>query len=248
MEAPLPKGHTDHALLGQIVNVHRVTFQEGQHGGVQPAVLYDWWRHWNAIYFQSTLMPLFITEGNTDYGKYLGFCQYTPERRILIQQRSIQTEASGAFASHHGASVRRHPVFAGLEEGDYNIALLLLHEMMHQACFEAGQDAGHNSPAWAAWCNLIGQDLGLTITFSQMKKGKKTVPTSGEKKKRITVMLPVNGAELLPGTTRFAEYAEQCRFPWQLDSPFIRANTKTLEEGRLVAANEGDPVDLLPQF
>lgn len=49
---------------------------------------------------------------------------------------------------------------------------------------------------------------------------------------------------MLPGRERFADYAEQCRFPWQLDSPFIRANTKTLTEGKLVDANDGEPVEL----
>ena len=91
-------------------------------------------------------------------------------------------------------------------------------------------------------------DCPLSITFTQMKKGKETVILPDGSKKRITVMVPIAGAELLPGTERFADYAEQCRFPWQLDSPFIRANTKTLTEGKLVEANDGEPVELLPQF
>ena len=91
-------------------------------------------------------------------------------------------------------------------------------------------------------------DCPLSITFTQMKKGKETVILPDGSKKRITVMVPIAGAELLPGTERFANYAKQCRFPWQLDSPFIRANTKTLTEGKLVEANDGEPVELLPQF
>ena len=246
---PLPASSTDDDLLRQVINVHSVTYIPRLDVTLAKSIdLYEWWALWNDIYFHNTLTPLFITEGNTDYGKYLGFCQYYPERKILIQQQSVKTEKGGKFCAHHGNSVKRHPRFESLTAEQYNIALLLLHEMIHQTCYEADVEPGHNSPAWADWCNLIGSDLGMTLTFSEMKSAKETVILPDGSKTRVSIMVPVDHAKLLPNTTRFAEYSEQCRFPWQLDSPFITANTKTLTEGKQVAKNGGEPVELLPQF
>jgi hypothetical protein len=241
-----PSGTTDLDLFQQVINVHAITFRSEDANDRY----YRWWQLWNGLYFRNSLTPLFITEGNTDYGKYLGFCQYSPERKILIAKRSAEREDSGEFCRHHGKSVRQHEAFADLSSEDYCIALLLLHEMIHQACAEALVDPGHNSVDWADWCNLIGTDLGLTLTHTPMRKGKETVILPDGSKKRVTVMIPIKGARVLEehGHTRFAEYAEQCRFPFDLDSQFISDNTVTLTEGKLVDKNNGGPVNVLPEF
>lgn len=249
LQRTLPATTTDPELFQQVINVHNHVYVPDLLGETvyHHRVLYDWWNKWNQIYFDNTLTPLFITEGNTDYGKYLGYCMYQPERKILIQQRSIETQESHRFAKHHGNSVRRHEAFESLTDDAYNIALLLLHEMIHQACFEAGVDAAHDSGSWADHCNYIGQDLGMTITFAKFKQVKVPYVDEHGNKKRMSKMKPVH-QNLLPGTERMAEYGEQCRFPFQWDSPFIEANTRTLTSGKAVQKNGGEPVILPPQF
>lgn len=240
-DRPLPTAVTDWSLFNDLVRVHQSVATDASSCDRE---MYEWWAQWNRLYFNETLRPLFIYTGNSDYGKYLGFCRYLPSREIMIQQQGIKSPIKG---EHYGASVMRHSAFAGLSEMQYCVALMLLHEMIHQACFEAGVNPDHEGAPWATHCNVIGADLGLRLTFSEMKRGKAAKEKGQASEKRRNVWRPVSDA-LLPGTDRLAT-VEECRsFPWREDAAFIRANTVVLTEGKAVVQNGGEPVEILPKF
>lgn len=242
----LPQTATDWQLFDELVRVHLSVSE------LVDRDLYEWWGQWNRLYFAETLRPLFLHSGNTDYGKALGCCHFRPTREILVQKQGIKAPAKGM---HHSRSVRQHEAFAGLSEQQYAVALIVLHEMVHQACFEAGVDAGHEGEPWADHCNAIGADLGLRLTFSPMHRGKEArlnvdgtpARDAAGKPIRDNVWRPTRD-KLLPGTDRFATVSECRHFPFRQGDPFVIANTVTIETGKAVAANGGKPITMLPKF
>lgn len=237
----LPESTTDWDLFDDLVKVHKSVTDEL----AWSRDLYDWWAAWNRIYFAEKLKPLFIYSGNTDYGKFLGLCRYLPTREILIQKQGIKSPEKG---EHHGYSVRHHEAFGHLTDTQYNVALIVLHEMIHQACFEAGVDPNHEGAPWAAHCNYIGNDLGLGLTFSEMRRSKVTIQQENNSKSRVNIWRPKKRIDLLPNTDRFAT-VEECRcFPFRDGDPFIGANTVTLTSGKAVKQNGGRPVVIPPKF
>ena len=204
MKRRLPDYSTDFSLLDDVVRVHQVLSKSTNRS------LYDWWTRWNEVYFENTLRPLFLGVGNTDYGKWLGTDHFEPMRQIVIQKQGSSCAIRG---EHHVLAARRHEAFANLSRADYATALILLHEMMHQACHEAGEwvDNCHQGPLWIAHCNYIGNDLGLGLTYSQMKRGKERAQG---KQPRANVWQAVQ-KQLLPATDRFATYDECRMFPFR---------------------------------
>jgi hypothetical protein len=112
------------------------------------------------------------------------------------------------------------------------MALILLHEMMHQACHEAGEwvDNCHQGPLWLAHCNHIGGDLGLGLTFARMKRGKTPmldddgVPIKNAKGEQLRAnkWMPME-KKLLPNTNRTASYDECRMFPLREDDGLFKS-------------------------
>jgi hypothetical protein len=216
MARPLPDNKTDFAALDNLIAAQQSKNPDGTH-------LYQWWQIWNAAYFENTLSPIVVSYQNTDYGRNLGFCQYDPIKQIVIQKRTV-------LPARADNNIMRHRDFTLLTPGQYCLALVLLHEMMHQACFEAKQDPGHNGQPWADHCNFIGKDLKLGVTYSPMKRQKQNIIDSdgnivrrNGKPVRENVWRPTG--TLLKNTKRFATYKECLYFPWLSDAAFIEANT-----------------------
>lgn len=217
MARTLPNNKTDYDLFNKLVAIQKAKSPEGTH-------LYDWWKLWNDIYFDNTLAPIVVSYQNTHYGRYLGFCMYEPIKQIVIQWRtSIPVKAH--------KDVIRHEAFADLSLGKYCQALVLLHEMIHQACVEANQNPSHEGQPWADHCNYIGKHLQIGLTYSAMTRQKENmVDDAGNvirrngRAVRRNVWRPVND-KLIKGTNRFATHKECRCFPWREDSAFIEANT-----------------------
>jgi hypothetical protein len=213
----LPNNKTDYELFNSLVAIQQAKDPKGTH-------LYDWWKTWNAAYFNNTLAPIVVSYQNTDYGRNLGFYMYEPIKQIIIQKRTnLPIEAH--------AEVKRHKAFEGLDQGRYCLALVLLHEMIHQACSEANQDPSHEGQPWADHCNYIGKHLQIGLSYSAMTRQKAnvvdddgSVVRQGGRALRRNVWRPTNDT-LLKGTDRLATHQECRHFPWREDAAFIRANT-----------------------
>jgi hypothetical protein len=218
MQRTLPKASTDFGLLDDLIRVHESV------STLADRSLYDWWQRWNKAYFENTLRPLFIYFGNSDYGRHVGFCRHLPNREIMIQKPG---KTCGIKALHHLESAKRHDAFNDVPDSQYALALILLHEMMHQAAFEADsplKDNCHLTPIWLEHCNFIGDDLGLGLTYTPMVRAKQAqrnddgtaIKSHEGKTVRQNVWRPKK-AELRAGTERFATY-EECRmFPFRCD-------------------------------
>lgn len=168
----LPATVTDYNLLNNLIMVHENT------SSALDRSIYKWWSKWNTIYFKNTLKPLFVHYGNTDYGNSIGHYCSEP-REILLQKSSINNFTK---ASHHTNSAIRHEEFKNISEEQYGAALILLHEMMHQAVIELGEVQHpncHMDLNWLEHCNFIGNDLGLNLTYTTLTRTK-------ESKKKIS--------------------------------------------------------------
>lgn len=219
MTRKLPKSKTDFDLLDDLIRVHESTAI-----GVDRS-LYEWWKRWNKIYFENSLRPLFLHFGLSDYGRALGHYALQPVREILIQK--VGRRKSEQCLSVHDAA-KHHEAFKDLSKYQYSLALVLLHEMMHQLDHETGGFNGdngdncHQTPTWLEYCNFIGNDLGLGLTYAPMARQKvsKTddegniVRNAQGQAMRVNVWKPMAG-ELLPNTVRFATYDECRRFPFR---------------------------------
>jgi len=215
----LPATATDYDLLNNLITVHENT------SSALDRSVYNWWKKWNTIYFEDTLKPLFIYYGNTNYGKSIG--QYNLEpREILLQKTSINNFTKTA---HHTTSAIRHKEFENITEEQYGTALILLHEMMHQAVFELGEERHlncHLDPNWLEHCNFIGNDLGLNLTFTALtrtkesKKGKQQDAAS-----RKNIWKAKKDSTLIPGTERLATYDECRMFPFKSDEKTLSTTT-----------------------
>jgi len=217
MARTLPSNKTDYDLFDKLVAIQKAKSPAGTH-------LYDWWKLWNAAYFNNTLAPIVVSYQNTDYGRNLGFCMYEPIKQIVIQKRTNLPHRAHL-------EVKRHAAFKGLDQGQYCLALVVLHEMMHQACFEANQDPNHEGQPWADHCNHIGKHLQIGLTYSAMTRQKENmvddvgnVIRRDGRAVRRNVWRPVND-KLIKGTSRFATHQECRCFPWREDSAFIEVNT-----------------------
>lgn len=207
----LPATATDFNLLNNLIIVH-----ENTSSGVDKSV-YNWWKKWNTIYFEDTLKPLFIYYGNTNYGKNIG--QYNLEpREILLQKTNINNFTRTA---HHTNSAIRHKEFENISDKQYGTALVLLHEMMHQAVVELGEQQHTNCHLdlnWLEHCNFIGNDLGLNLTYAtqtRTKESKKEKQQDAASRKNI--WKTKKDSALIPGTERFATYDECRLFPFKFD-------------------------------
>lgn len=220
MARTLPNNKTDFALLKEIIACQDAKKKDGTH-------LYDWWQRWNNIYFENTLKPIIVSYQNTDYGRYLGYFRHSPIMEIVIQWRTKTVK--------RGSEVMQHDAFADLTTRQYCLALIVLHEMMHQACFEAGLDPGHEGQPWLDHCKFIGSDLKLGLTYSPMKRQKESVLKDGTVLRRAGRAVRQNvwrptSTELFSGTDRFASHDEIIYFPFREDSAFIEANTSIVEK------------------
>lgn len=207
----LPATATDFNLLNNLIIVHANTSS-----GVDRSV-YNWWKKWNNIYFEDTLKPLFIYYGNTNYGNSIG--QYNLEpREILLQKTSINNFTK---AAHHSNSAIRHKEFQNITEEQYGTALILLHEMMHQAVTELGEEKHpncHMDLNWLEHCNFIGNDLGLNITYATLTRTKESKKVKQqETSSRKNIWKAKNNSVLIPDTERFATYDECRMFPFKSD-------------------------------
>lgn len=216
MQRTLPKTSTDFGLLDDLIRVHESTAIDVDRS------LYTWWKRWNKIYFENTLRPLFLHYGLSDYGRALGHYALRPVREILIQK--VGRKKSEQCLSVHVAA-KHHEAFKDLSKYQYSLALVLLHEMMHQSEHETGGSVGdncHQTTTWLEYCNFIGNDLGLGLTYSTMARQKvsKTddegniVKNAQGQTMRKNIWKP-KAKELLPNTVRFATYDECRRFPFR---------------------------------
>jgi hypothetical protein len=223
MQRTLPKASTDFGLLDELIRVHESV------STLADRSLYDWWQRWNKAYFNNTLRPLFIYFGNSDYGRHLGFHRVLPRREIMIQKSGISCDIKGL---HHIESAKRHDAFSDVPDSQYALALILLHEMMHQAVYEAGGDLNDNchlTPIWLELCNFIGDDLGLGLTYAPMVRAKQAqrnddgnaIKSHEGKTVRQNVWRPKK-AELRANTERFATYDECRKFPFRGDEKLDR--------------------------
>lgn len=250
---PLPKSKTDFDLLEDLIRVHETVINPE----TSDRDLYRWWQLWNSIFFEERLHPIIVLTGLTDYGKFLGYCKAFPERYIMIQKNGIASKQDGdEKGAHHARSCKLHPFFKSLTPQQYGVALIVLHEMIHQACFEAKVDASHEGEPWALHCNAIAPELGLPLTYAPMKRTKRTlrnengkaIRTWDGKLERVNVWVPLwKESDLRPGT-RFATHDECRSFPFMAGDSMITENTVTLYEGPAVDRNNGEPVEMLPEF
>jgi hypothetical protein len=120
----------------------------------------DKWREFNARYFGGRLRPVPLVITNTQpFGKRLAFCSYNP----ATSGRTITLNVPVAF--------RRLLADNGV----------LLHEMIHQALFERGEDAAHASEGWR---NEIMR-LHELLTGKQIWAGRSTTKRVDGKVMRI---------------------------------------------------------------
>lgn len=207
----LPATATDYDLLNNLIIVH-----ENTSAGVDKSV-YNWWKKWNTIYFEDTLKPLFIYYGNTNYGKNIG--QYNLEpREILLQKSNINNFTRSA---HHINSAIRHKEFENINERQYGTALILLHEMMHQAVVELGEELNpncHMDLNWLEHCNFIGNDLGLNLTYTTLTRTKESKKDKQQDTAlRKNIWKAKKDSAMTPGTERFATYDECRMFPFKFN-------------------------------
>ena len=168
--------------------------------------LKEMWTKWNEIFFSSSLSPTLVTYENTDYGKWLGQFHLNTGR-ITIRKYGHNTNSSQC--AHHLLACRRHEAFKGLTDFKYGIALVVLHEMMHQAVHENGGNNKHYSQDWADWCNLIAMELDIGLTYAGLKRGKtKTIEGS-----RKNIWKPIDKTFQLRENTRMATFQEMYTFP-----------------------------------
>lgn len=265
----LPSTSTDWSLFQQVVNViDSLTTDREQLDHVLK--LYDWWSIWNQLVFRSSLKPNFLSVETADYGKWLGLCHMAPARKISISlaaysHRHIVSDDAG----HHSATVATRPAqFEKLSKCEWNACLILLHEMMHDCLWSSVGDHNHEGQAWAQLCNMIGREvLGLPLLYTWLKAQKITVKDAdgntvmqphrdGKKDDNGNVILKPKRAVVwrtshqgpAPDGLRIAEVDEMRCFPYLLDDPFIEMHTSTITRGKLVAANDGKPVSIPPQF
>jgi hypothetical protein len=107
------------------------------------------WRAFNDQYFAGQLQPVPLVITNTQpFGRRLAFCSYDPD----ASGRTITLNVPTAFR------------FLLADNGT------LLHEMIHQALFERGEDAAHASEGWRTEI----MRLHTLITGSQIWAGRST--------------------------------------------------------------------------
>ena len=230
----------------------------------------QWWKTINIECFESRLQPLFVSREVAAYGHWIGLCQSQPQRQIKL--------AAPAFTHdhHEKAVVNRLPGFEDLSGAEHNAAMVILHEMMHQSLFEAGQITDHDSHGWAALCGYLGDVLGLPYDYQHLKIKKvpvlddngnpikEPVLKDGEpvllkngkpkmKQLRKNVRVPSDD-QPRDSKGRFSEakpmapYDAFYCFPYCPDAGFIQANTTVKTTGKAVDKNDGNPVSIPPQF
>lgn len=225
----------------------------------------DWWKTINVECFESRLQPLFISREVSSYGHWIGLCQSSPSRHIKL--------AWAAFTSTHHARAVTKPPFElhDLSDCEFNAAMVILHEMMHQSLSEAGQNSAHESIGWAALCKYLGGALGLPYDYVHLtikkipvldedglplkkeafdKEGNPILLKNGEPKMvqvRENVRVPAKGY-IRDESKPLAPYDAFFCFPYCADDPWIKANTITKMQGKAVANNGGEPVTIPPQF
>lgn len=188
---PLPTTRPRLALLKALRDVAAVGTTDPTHASRQ-VELYDLFAHWNREVFADRLMPVHCNVALTPYGHTIGLCHYNP-----VQFIEIHPACWDGHADHH----------AQWTDGS-GVSGVMLHEMIHLACSQAGQDPDHKGAPWAAWCDFIGQYLGLPLTYVQHSR-RKASTTDG---RRVNVWVPTVPTEPRP-STRLASYAEIRSFP-----------------------------------
>jgi hypothetical protein len=135
------------------------------------------WCEYNASYFNGALRPVPLVITNTQpFGKRLGFCSYNPNtlgRTITLNVPSQK---------HFG---RRYELLAD------NCSLL--HEMVHQFCFERGEYAGHDGKPWRHEIMRLTKQ----ITGSKIWAGPSVVRRIDKKPTRLNAANPETGQQSL---------------------------------------------------
>ena len=224
----------------------------------------DWWKTINVECFESRLQPLFISREVSSYGHWIGLCQASPSRHIKLAWRAFG-------AQHHEKAVQiRLPGFENLSPCNHNAAMVILHEMMHQSLFEAGQNYAHESDGWSALCSYLGDVLGLPYDYQHLiikkvpvlddngnpikepvfENGEPVLLKNGKQKMkqvRKNVRVPAND-QTRDESKPLAPYSAFYCFPYCESSAFIQHNTTIKTTGKAVEKNDGKPVSIPPQF
>lgn len=182
----LPPARPRLSLLKVLREVAAVGTIDPEHAARQ-VELYDMFEHWNAAVFSNRLQPVHVNLAITPYGHKLGVAHGAP-----VQYIEIHPICWAGAADHHAT-------WAGT-----GVSGTVLHEMIHLACYQSGQDPEHKGRPWAAWCDHIGQILGIPLTYVQHSRRKDS--------ERNNVWVPTVPSEPRPGT-RLASYHEIYSFP-----------------------------------
>ena len=223
----LPAGKAPLSNLGKLRDVAAIGCTDSDLA-IRQTEVYDWFEMWNAAFFSNRLKPVHLNVSLTDYGASLGRCFYAPVQFIEIHP---QCWKGGADRQNLGRSTDIHPA-----------ALVTLHEMIHLAEAQTiGATIGancHATPTWIGWCNFIAEQVGLPMTYGQMKRGKAKADALGH---RANIWKHGKDATVRPGT-RLASYDETRCFPFRADDALLQEN-KEIRKGR-----DGKTVEVLPSF
>jgi hypothetical protein len=128
----------------------------GEAWGPLGVSIVEQWCAFNARYFDGVLRPVPLVITNTQpFGKRLAFCSYNPV-------------ASGRTITLNIPKVHQTLV------ADMNT---LIHEMVHQFCFERGEDASHGGAPWRREIIrltklIIGKDIWAGPSKTVRRDGK----------------------------------------------------------------------------
>ena len=200
---------------------------------IQQVQVYDWFELWNERIFSNRLRPVHVNVSLTKYGKNLGLCSIAP-----VQYIEIHPQCWKGKARHHQQSVGSITLPSA--------AFVVLHEMMHLAGDQAGEDTWgaddncHTTPIWIAWCNYVAEQLDLPLSYAELKRGKTKANADGE---RANVWKPRVGTEpRIRPNTRLATYDETRCFPYFSTDTLMQENLETRK------AKDGTVTTQLPQF
>lgn len=209
-QPPLPSGKAPLSNLDKLRDVASLGCSDPDLA-IRQVQVYDWFQLWNERFFNNRLRPVHVNVSLTRYGKSLGLCVNSP-----VQYIEIHPQCWKGAAKHHSQAI-----------GDTSMpsaAWVVLHEMMHLAADQAGQDARgadnncHTTPIWVAWCNYVAEQLDLPLSYARNKRGKSSVAEG-----RKNIWVPIDEPVIRPGT-RLATYDETRCFPYITSDPLMQDN------------------------
>jgi hypothetical protein len=213
-QPPLPSGKAPLSNLDKLRDVASLGCSDPDLA-IRQVQVYDWFELWNERFFGNRLRPVHINVSLTRYGKNLGLCHYEP-----VQYIEIHPQCWKGAAAHHSQAI-----------GDTampSAAWVVLHEMIHLATAQtAGEiwgadDNCHTTASWVGWCNFIAEQLGMPLSYVEMKRGKERTSDGAA---RVNAWKSRVGIEpiIRPGT-RLATYDETRCFPYLASDPLMQDN------------------------